>query len=217
MITELDELKSAWSALDRRLIRQHAISFAQLRDQRLARTRRGLRPLVLGQIVLMAFGVVMLLLGVATWTNHRGGGGLLVAGVLLHLFGVITIIAGGSTLGLVARIDYAAPVLHIQRQLLRLRRWYIASGAVVGLPWWLLWIAFIMCLGQVDLWASAPGFVLINGAIGVVGLLATWWLHRWLHRPGREAMAQRLDDGAAGRSIVRAQAELDDLARFEQE
>jgi hypothetical protein len=47
--------------------------------------------------------------------------------------------------------------------------------------------------------------------VGVAGLLGTLWLHRWSRKPGREALAKRLEDGAAGGSLRRAQAELDAL------
>lgn len=217
MTMEFDDLKAAWLALDRRMALQTTIDLALLRDQRLTRIRRGLWPLFVGQLVLMAFGVLMLLLGVATWTGHRAGSTLFIAGIIMHVYGVVVLIAAGRTLALVGQVDYAAPVVAIQRQLLELRRWYIGSSAAVGLPWWLLWIVFIMCLGQVDLVARAPMFVTINVAIGVIGLAVTWWFHRWVRRPGRQAQLRRLDDGAAGKSIVRAQSELDELADFERE
>lgn len=216
MMTRLDDLRSAFAVIDRRVAMQHAMALAQLRDHRLMRVRRSLRPLVAGQLVLIAFGFAMLVLGASTWSASRADGGLLVAGIIMHAYGVMTMIAGGSTLALVARIDHAAPVLTIQRRLLSVRRWYVGWGMAVGLPWWLLWIPFLMCIGRGGLGTAPPTWFLLNIAVGGLGLLATWAFLRWLRRPGREALRQRLDDGAAGRSIVRAQSELDELARFEQ-
>lgn len=216
MISELDELKGAFAALDRRVAQQHSLSLAQLKDQRISRAQRSLRPLVVGQIALLIFGLGMLLLGVTTWVSNQGSGGLFASGLILHAYGVVTMIAAGSTLSQIAQIDHAEPVLIIQRRLLKLRRWFITCGMVVGLPWWLLWIPFIACVSRTDLMAAPQAWRLINVAIGVVGLLATWSFYRWLRRPGREALRRRIDDGAAGRSIVRAQLELEDLARFEQ-
>jgi hypothetical protein len=43
---ELDELKHAWKTLDRRLEQQNALGLQMLRDGRLERARRGLRPLM---------------------------------------------------------------------------------------------------------------------------------------------------------------------------
>ena len=44
-IMELDELKTAWQSLDRRLQQQNALNFQLLRSHRVDAMRRGLRPL----------------------------------------------------------------------------------------------------------------------------------------------------------------------------
>ena len=54
----------------------------------------------------------------------------------------------------------------------------------------------------------------VTRGLGKTGLVGTLVFHHWLHRPGREALAKRMDDGAAGGSLRRAQAQLDELKRF---
>ena len=49
------------------------------------------------------------------------------------------------------------------------------------------------------------------------GLLATAWFYRWSHRPERAGLARRIDESTTGGSLRRAQAALDDIARFADE
>ena len=89
---------------------------------------------------------------------------------------------------------------------------------LIGLPWWLMWIACIMILAMsagLDLYAAAPAFVWINVAVGIGGLLATRWFLRWSHNPRRLRLAKAVDDALVGTSLRRAQRVLDEIALFE--
>ena len=109
-------------------------------------------------------------------------------------------------------------MLAIQRQLAQLRKLYVYGGLTVGLPWWLLWMPFLMVFLKTtfdaDLYADAPSVIWFGSAVGVAGLLATWILLRWTSK--RPQLAQRLADGAAGGSLRKARNMLDEIARFEQ-
>ena len=215
---ELDDMKLAWQALDHRLERQHALNLQLFRDGRLDQLRRGLRPLVWGQAIQMVIGVVGALWFAPIWIAYRHEPALLLAGLVMHIYCLGLIVFGAVMQAQIARIDYSAPVLVIQRQLLRLRRTYARGGAlVVGLPWWFLTAPLLVVLTRGVVMVDAPSVVWIQLAIGALGLLATWWFHGWAHRPQRARLARALDDGAAGGSIRRAQAAVDELARFEQE
>lgn len=218
---ELDDLKQAWHALDARLEQQNALGLQLLTDRKLDKARRQLRPLWWGQVAQMLFGVLCVLLGATCWNLHADQTPLLVAGIVVHVYGIATIIAGGITLGLIGRIDYAAPVVHIQKQLARLRRFYVASGAAVGLAWWVLWVPFLMVLAGLDRDADGQTWlqpwVYASLVIGVAGLLATAWFHRWSRLPGRPRLAKAMDDSVTGRSLRKAQARLDEIARFERD
>lgn len=217
---ELDEVKQAWQTLGRQLERQEAVGLALLRDRTLDRARGNLRPLFWGQITQMLFGVVVILLGVACWTQHGEVPHLLLVGIVLHVYGVVTVAMAGGTLGLIGRIDYSAPVVAIQKRLTALRRFYLINGMTVGLPWWLLYVPVAMALaalGGKDVYAGSTSWVWICLAVGVAGLLGTWIFHRWSRSPARAALGRRLDDGAAGGSIRRLQATLDEIARFERD
>ena len=220
IIMELDDLKSAWNTLDERLQRQHALQLHLLRQAGTAKMKSGLRPLFWGQIVQILFGLLFVLLAAKFWGTQPTLPHLIAAGVVVHAYGVATIVVAGITLGLMRGIDYTAPVLAIQKQLARLRVHYIRSGMIAGLPWWFMWVPLLMVLSGlagVDLYARAPSMVWIGLGIGATGLLATFWFHRWSRHPRRAALGERLDDAAAGGSLRRARAHLEELARFEQE
>jgi len=217
---ELDDLKSAWQILDRRLEQQSALNLHLFREGKLDKTRSSLRPLVSGQVLQILFGAALAIFSATFWTQHRDAPHLLIAGLLMHAYAIMTIVFAGVTLGRMGRIDYAAPVLSIQKQLARLRRLYIINGMCVGLPWWVLWVPFLQMLFMggfgADLYANLGAWYWANVAAGLVGLLGTWWLHRWSRDPRRARIAQAIDASVTGSSLRNAQRQLDEIARFEQ-
>lgn len=218
---ELDDLKQAWQTLDRRLQLDNSLKLHDLRERKLDKARGSLRPLFWGQVAQIAlFGLPFITLAALLWMNQPQYASVIVAGVVLHAYGVLTIIAAGVVLGQLGKIDYSAPVLDIQKQLARVRVLYIRSGMIAGLPWWFLWVVILMVLaglGDVDLLAKAPWLVWSGLGIGAAGLLATWWFHRWSRRPERADFGRKMDDSLTGGSLRKAQAQLEELTRFEQE
>ncbi|HEY6544872.1 MAG TPA: serine/threonine protein kinase [Dokdonella sp.] len=214
---ELDDLKLAWKALDRRLEQQDALNLQLLRDARMDRARRGLRPLVWGQAAQMLVGGAGAFALGSYWPDHATNLPVLLSALVLHAYCIGLIVAGGVVQGHVARIDYASPVVAIQQHLLKLRRAYLLGGWIAGLPWWFLCAPLLVVLSDGAVLVRAPRLVPILLAVGCVGLAGTWLFHRWVHSPRRAALGRRLDDGAAGTSIRRASAALDELARFERE
>lgn len=218
---ELDDFKQAWQTLDRRLERQNALNLRLYTDGKLEKARAGLRPLVWRQVLQMVFGVLLMLLAGSYWADHRDVPYLLVSGLIVHAYGAAITILGGITLGMIGRIDYTAPVLGIQQQLAKLRRFYIRGGLFVGLSWWLLWSPLLIVLAGLDGNASGQAwlssYLAIGAATGVAGLLATWWFHRWSRHPSRPRLAKAMEDSLTGGSLRKAQQMLDELARFERE
>ena len=216
---ELDDMKAAWQTLNQRLETQAALNLHVFKDNKLDMLRRGLRPLVWGQAIQIVIGVLIAMWGGSFWVDHRTVPHLLIAGLIVHATGISMIALGALMETLIARIDHSAPVLTIQRQLAQLRKVYVRAGIAVGLPWCALWVPFTMvALKSVfgpDLYLNAPQMVWDNVGFGVVCILGTLAFLRWAR--GRPNVARRLGDFAAGRSIVRAQGLLDEIARFERE
>ena len=217
---ELDDFKSAWQAIDRRLELDNRLKLHDLRERTLTKTRGSLRPLFWGQVAQILFGIPFILLAALLWMSQPAHASTIFAGVLVHAYGVLTIIGAGVVLGQIGKIDHAMPVLEIQKQLLRARTFYIRSGMVAGLPWWFLWIAILQVLtglGDVDLLAKVPSLVWSGYGIGIAGLLATWWFHRWARRPERAGLGGRMDDSLTGGSLRKALAQVEELRGFERE
>lgn len=222
-LMENDDLKAAWQTLNRRLERQDAINLGLLREKKLDRTRSSLRPLFWGQVVQALFGVPFILFAALLWMRaHALPEGLpltaLIAGIIVQVYGIGTVAFAGETIRRIREIDYAAPVVAIQKQLAALRRTYIISGMVAGLPWWFLWVpllAVLAGLGGVDLHAKAPGVIWIGLGVGAAGLLATAWFHRWSRDPARPRLASAMEDAVTGASLRRARAQIEELERFE--
>jgi hypothetical protein len=218
-IMELDDFKSAWQTLDQRLQLNNSLKLHELRERTLAKTRSSLRPLFWGQVMqILLIGIPSIALAALLWMSKPEFASVIAAGVVLHAYGVLTIIGAGVVLGQLAKIDHAAPVVDIQKQLARTRTLYVRSGMVAGLPWWFLWVVILMVLvglGDVDLLAKAPSLVWGALGIGAAGLVGTWWFHRWARRPERAEFGRKMDDTLTGGSLRRAMAQLQEVQRFE--
>lgn len=217
---ELDELRLAWQDMGRQLERQQELQWELLRGHRLDRVRSHLRPLAWGQVLQVLFGIALVVLGIACWSRNTGNTTLFTTGIAVHVFGVVNIVLAGITLGRIRRIDYAAPVLSIQKRSERLLRTYLFNGKVCGLGWWLMWLPVTLAvagLARIDLTVQAPAYVWSGLAVSVVGLVATWAFLRRAEARYRATAAtsgegKPLGDGADG--IRRGQRLLADLERF---
>lgn len=220
-----DELKLAWQALSHRLERHDALQAHVLLAQRKQKALSSLRPLFWGQVVQALFGIPFILLAALLWI--RGGqvaGGLpwtvVAAGAVVQLYGIVTVAMAGETLRRIGQIDYALPIVDIQRRLAALRRTYILNGMLAGLPWWFLWVPLLIVLAGLaggDLYAQAPAMVWTGLGVGAAGLAATAWFHRWSRDPRRPRLARAVDDSVTGGSLRRARSRLEEIARFESE
>ncbi|MEO5721748.1 MAG: hypothetical protein ABIR71_09790 [Chthoniobacterales bacterium] len=219
-MTELDDLKSAWQTLSRSLERQNALSFAQFRETKRTRFRSGFRPLVLGQIFQIIAGALLVLWGASFWVNHLGMAHLMIYGITLHAYGVMMIIIAARDLHLIKQMDYAAPVLTLQKQIAELRHWHIRTGMWFGVTGCFIWIPLLLMIFHrlgADVWVRNPAVVGWFVASGLISLAVLLGIVFWSRRIGREKLARNFDDSSAGRSVSRAQDLLDEIARFERE
>ncbi len=217
---ELDELKSIWQRVEQTLERQESLTRQQMRSACLTRARHGLRPLFWGQILQILFGIPVILLGVWGWTSQIGVPHRMAPGLIVHVYGVLLIMFGGIVLSKISAVDYSAPVAEIQKKMALIEFWYIRTGLAVGLVWWVMWIPFtlvVFSLLGADLVANAPVLVWGNTVAGLLGLLATWCVHRWIHQPSRSKFAEWVDRGAAGVSLNKARQILEEATQFERE
>ncbi len=218
---ELDELKAAWQALDRQLQRQKDINLQLLTETRLRKARAGLRWLLALGIGQVAVGVVVTVFCASFWISHLHQPALLLSGIALHAYGVAMIVAGVTEILLIVRTDYAEQVVAIQKSLSLLRQWRIRTRRWFGLAQWLLWVPTVLVMLEYlvgfDLWARSPATVGWFLAVGAAGLLATLWVLHGAPRAMRKRAGDYLDGQCAGSVLQRAQASLDEIARFERE
>lgn len=223
---ELDELKSVWRETERRLA---ALEPALRLNQRLAtagtleRTRSKLRfaRFVLGYEIVGAV-VVVLLVGSYLF-DHLGELRFALPAVALHLAAIATLRLAVRQLVLLGQIDFAGPIVQIQRRLAELRvvrarsnRWLLLSAPLL---WAFLVVVVPHGLIGMDVYdAFGIGWVLANLAFGVALLGAAIWV------AGRFPLASRgsrflrwLGEDLTGRSIAKASGALNDIAAFEAE
>lgn len=216
---ELDDLKSTWQTLNDRLDRQASQQARIYRETRLDKVSRGLRPLIWGQGLQILFGVLLALASASFWIHHRGTPHLLVAGLMMHAYGLAMIICGGRMQALISHIDYSAPVVEIQRSLAELRKFFVACGKWIGLPWFVLWVPLIQMMLMeffgADLYLNAPLMVISNLVAGALLWMLVLVLGRWAR--SRPSLATKAEDVMAGKTLNRAQRELEAIVRFEQE
>lgn len=215
---EPDDLKTAWQSLETRMARSDAVQLALLRETRLTRAKGQLRPMKIGHWLQATLGLGLIVLGVACWTRNTDVAGLLIAGIAVHAFGVLTVLGASATLVLAGRVDYAAPVLQIQRQLAALLRVYALNSGLCGAPWWVMWLPVVVAfagLGNAPSSGATPVWIVWSLVIGGIGLAATWF-YAWSNRARLLARTDgpvHCADGADG--IRRSQRLLDEIAAFE--
>jgi hypothetical protein len=216
---ELDELKSAWQALDRHMQKESALNLHVFVERKLDKASADLRRFYWGKIVQILFGDALIYFGIVCTMHYLTIPHLLICSVFMLIYGVLVVVLGGVTLGRISRIDYAAPVVEIQKRVNALHRAHIIANLCAGLPWWFLWIAIFTLevkgnLG-VDLFVTAPAFIWVSIAIGVIGLFATIWFYRRARDPRHQHTARALDSAGTPRSLRDAKNALDEISRFE--
>ena len=216
---ELDELKTSWQELDRRLERLTQINLALVTDAKTRKARWRLLPVLIGALLNVGVGGWLVGVFARFWISHLETTSAVVSGIALHALALGVVIAGVVQLLLVLRINFARPVVVIQRYLALLRSWEVRSFYWIWLGAWLLCpallVAAVLATAGIDLWAVAPGVVLVSiGVCSGVALLS-FYLHRVARRGGR--LGVWLDRLLTNDSIERARAELDEIDRFSRE
>jgi hypothetical protein len=216
---ELDELKKQWRELDRKLDRSLALNVRLLTETRTRRSKRRLVPMLLLQPVQIVIGLALTIFFARFWTTNPDSWPLLISGVFLHALSVGLIIDAVMRTLLIVRINYAAPVVTIQRYLALLRRWEIRSFKCAWIAVWLatpaLLLVGVKALTTLNLWTIAPTAVICTAIAGVAGAGLSWLFDQWARRNPRLGAA--MNSMYVGCSIAGAQASLDEIDEFARE
>lgn len=212
----LDDLKLAWKELSLKLERQNALSLHQLKQEKLARFQSDLRPLVCGQLVQLILGVIIVGFFAQFSSQHMASPHLLICGMFLTAYGILFIAFATRDLVLIRRIDYAAPVVAIQKALAELRAWHIRAAAWYGLTGSVVWLPVmivVLYLLGADLQIDKPQRIYWLISTGVVCLASALGLMLLARSSGR--CGRYLRQSWIGRSVNRAQAALTEIKEFE--
>jgi serine/threonine-protein kinase len=216
---ELDEFKQQWQEMDRKLDRSIALNLRLLTEKRTRRTKLRLVPMLLLQPVQMVIGVALTIFFARFWIANLGTWPLLISGVLLHALSVGLVIDAVVRTALIVRINYAAPVVTIQRYLALMRRWEIRSFKWAWVAVWLapapLLIVGAKLLTTVDLWSVAPNVVIYTAIGSIVGVGLSYLFDLWTRHSPRLGAA--MNSMYVGYSIAGAQAHLDEIDEFARE
>ena len=217
-MTNLDDLKNAWTELSRQLERQNALTLLQVRENKLARFRSGLRPLTIGQTLQLALGILITAVSAQFWVNHLNSPALVICGAVIQAYGIMFIVFAVRDLILIRRIDYGAPVLVLQKQLAQLRAWHLRAAVWYGMAGSVIWLpVFIIVLHWLgaDFWVTKPRAIYWLAGSALVCLLLNYGLVLLSRSPGRCGRA--LAASWIGRSVNRAQDALTEIDEFERE
>ncbi len=171
------------------------------RRELMDRIRSSLRPLLRGQVIQLFIGVLIIALGAQCWARNTDVPHRLICGVILHVYGVLVIAAGAAVCTRINRIDYSEPVDRIRSRLDAVKNIYLQVGAVVGFPWWLMWIPATVAIGFDGV--LHPYSLIPSLVVGVIGTSVSYWLYLRVLRstnPSSETWRKRF----AGESIANA-------------
>lgn len=218
---ELDDLKTAWRELDQRLDDSHALNLRVLRELKLDKTRSALRRLaVLPLTDLLVDGIGALLLG-SFLAGNLYVAKYAIPALVLQAAALLLLAASIRQLLRIARIDWAAPVVQIQRDLLELKAERIRTTQATLLFAPLLWtpLAIVAAKGLAgfDLYLLGPEVIAANLAFGLAVIPLVLWVARRFAGRLSPHLLQRLADDVAGRSLATALGHLEEIARFEDE
>ena len=174
----------------------------------LDRVKSSLRPLLKGQLIQMLIGIAIIILGAQCWARNTHLPHRLLCGAILHVYGVLLIAAAANVLTRINRIDYSQPVSQVHSALDRLRNSYLRFGALAGFPWWLMWLPATVAAGFDDV--LHPYSLIPSLIVGVIGLVATYWLYLRVQRPGSTS-AEQWRKRFAGESIANAYVALGEM------
>jgi len=202
---DLDEMKQLWSTLDTRVAH---LEHVRAHD----RTRSALRGVIAAEAVKLVAWALFVAFAVPVL------GDVPIAAGSIVFYALAGGVLGALQLRAALAIDLAAPIVVLQRELLALERLRAWCSLALGLPWWLLWIAFPITLAAhagIDLAAHLRLVIAANLLVGLVGLIAHVVIARLLvRRAPRSPRIQRMLARLAATRLRHVAAELGELARF---
>lgn len=217
---ELDDLKAAWNRIDERLTASIAFSLSVATELRRDRARKSIHRLAWMPVAELVANVC-----VAVWlgafnVGHAGQPAFLAPGLLLQGMTIALIVASARQLAILSSLDYATPVVSLQRGLaslyaIRVRetRWILVGAPLVWLP-----IVIVLAKGWLglDLYRVFNlTWLAVNLTVGLAVVIVAIVVSVRFADRFRSPFWKRVTDAFAGRSVTRAIEEVEAIAAFE--
>lgn len=220
---ELDDLKTSWKALDRKVDELASMQRAMRRTTLQDAARGAARRQLAGPWLEIACAVILLLFIPGGFladniAQVRNAPLSALPAAVLFLTGIAIVVIDAYRLALLRGIDFTRPIVDAQRAVARLAAAQVRSTQVLLLGGVALWVVLPLFAGQllfgVAFVSAVPGaWLAANLAFGLLFALGVVFA---AHRLGaRSPVMRAIDDAFAGREIVRLRALLADLAEFE--
>jgi hypothetical protein len=218
---ELDDLKELWTQSNRKLEASMRLNTLLVQQMNLGKTESYVRRLSWGAWVEVGLNLLAVALLGSFAAGHLREPRFLIPALALAGYALALLIVRVRELAELASIDYAEPVVAIQKRLegLRIRRIRATVWTLLFAP--LMWVPLLVVvlrgLFRVDIYAvAAPSWFLANLLFGLavipVGILLA---RRYGDVFERSSRARSLADAIAGRSLAAALDALDTIRRFE--
>jgi hypothetical protein len=223
MNMELDELKSAWKALEQRMSADAKLTRELLTELKLRKARNKIRWLMCLPAVEL---VVSLFVAAATGRflfTHFFEPHFAIAGAVLHSAVVLYIAMTVRQLALLWGADMSAPVTTIQRSLAEYGTTRVRTTKWVLILSPLLWGAVVIVVPQgllgLDVYRLfGATWVAVNAGIGIAIVpLLLWLSHKFSGYFQRSPFMQGVVNDIEGRSLKVAMKLLDDVRAFARE
>jgi hypothetical protein len=219
----IDDIKTQWAATDRKLEASLRLNASLLREVRLDKARAALEPLTRFLLIEALLNFVAVFLLGDFIANHIREVRFVIPAVLLDGCAILLMAGGLHQFVALRSTDFSAPVVSLQKrlELLKRQRVIITKWTLLMAPllWTPLLIVGLQALLGIDAYAAFPAKWLVAnllfGAAFIPAMLriSRRYADRWKGAP----LVQQLLDDIAGRSLCKATAFLETLARFEQE
>jgi hypothetical protein len=220
---ELDELKTCWQEQDRKLDECIRLNHRVLRESMLNRAGTALKRL----LRLLWFELLLNVAGaIAVGSfigDHFQEPRFLVPALAIQLGFIALIIGAGRQLAAIARVDYGAPIVTIQKRLesLRIERIHTVQWTLILSPlaWMPLFIVAMQGLFGVDVYtAFSSAWLVANVVFGLAVIVIAVWVSRsYGDRMGRWPSIQRLLQDIGGQNLAAAMGFVQSLSRFAQD
>ncbi|SHK04986.1 hypothetical protein SAMN04488028_102618 [Reichenbachiella agariperforans] len=219
---ELENLKSTWATVEAKLDRNWKLNLKVIREGNLEKVRDKMKNLLRVKVITFTFYLIGGLCFAGFGIQHAAQWYMALTGGVFTLWAVLVCFTSVKEIELIMKLDYTAPVIELQRQLVTLRTTiirYFRVGVWV-FPLYMGWVimAFQVFFG-VDIIAVADQTWLysqLGFTIVFMFPLALWMHSKLIPENADKKWMQRLLQGN-GSQVAGAQAFLGEIREFEEE